>query len=457
MLGSVEDSPAFRRSSRGSLLTWALAAIAFGCGCSRPDAASAAPASAKSSPATVPLPSAPVLVASSASAAATPVSATAEPVAPAIVATAPIDRNGEDLKDPALRLFLVAACGPSGELPARFSRPLVDRHCARLDSVYDRYRKRWLSIAMPFFAELRPKELPHRVVYPFGGGDLVSALAVYPEAEEFTTLSLEPPGDVRKIDTVLPIRLQGALSVNGRNLGKLLGISYSSTLNLGRGERAALPGEIVLLLSALVVHGFEPTSLRYFRFENDGAIHYFSADEVASQGSLSHPAPEGAGAAFANVELGFHKAGIPGSDKVVRHIAQDLSNSEFGKNAGLRAYLESRGPVAVMTKAASHLLWADEFSTIRDYLLDHAVWMVSDSTGVPPRFAHAAGYVQDTYGVFTGPANFGPVEALDGKAFRHLFEENTHHPLPFKFGYGDKEHRSHLIVMHKAKLAAAPR
>ncbi len=37
-------------------------------------------------------------------------------------------------------------------------------------------------------------ELPEAVVYPFGGGDLLSALAAYPDAAEYTTLSLELAG-----------------------------------------------------------------------------------------------------------------------------------------------------------------------------------------------------------------------------------------------------------------------
>ena len=45
-------------------------------------------------------------------------------------------------------------------------------------------------------------------------------------------------------------------------------------------------------------------------------------------------------------------------------------------------HLEAKGPIAGMTKAASYLLSWDSFSTIRDYLTGHVVWMVSDATGV---------------------------------------------------------------------------
>jgi hypothetical protein len=333
----------------------------------------------------------------------------------------------------------------------------VDAHCVALRAIYEEYRTHWVAVAKPFIAALRPAGLPAKAVYPFGGGDLVTALTVFPDAEEITTLSLEPAGDVRHITTVPPLLLRSALGLNDRNLGKLLGISYSNTVNLGKGGRALLPGEIVLLMGALVVHGYEPVALRYFGFEPDGRLHYLSAAELDAEGKRARRAPkEGADAAFADVEIRFRKAGTPGPDKIVRHIAHDLANREIGKAPGLRAYLESRGAIASMTKAATHLLWSDDFSTIRDYLLAHTQWMVSDSTGIPPRFAGAAGFAQDTLGEFYAPTRYGTVNDLDTKAFRELFASNPKRALPFQFGYRDVRHQSHMVVMHKARADVAP-
>jgi hypothetical protein len=376
----------------------------------------------------------------------------AAPSAAAVAAPEP-DSSGADLIEPARVLFRVAACGETGDVPERFNRVLVDAHCKTLRGLYARYRQRWLDVAMPFIAALRPKNLSPRVVYPFGGGDLLGALAVFPDAEEITTLSLEPAGDIRHIDSILPVRLKGALKTNDHNLMKLLGLSYSNTINLGTGDRAWLPGEIVLLLGALAVHGYEPTSLRYFHIGVDGTLHYLSLDEIDAESKLSHPEPEGGHAPLADVELRFRKTGTTSPEKVARHIAHDLANREVGLDPGLKRHLEAKGSVAVMTKAASHLLWSDDFSTIREYLLEHAEWMISDSTGIPPRFAQAAGFVQDTFGIFDGPAPFGPIEPLDGHAFRHLWAENPKRALPFKFGYGDVHHRSHMMIMRRGAVA----
>jgi len=66
-------------------------------------------------------------------------------------------------------------------------------------------------------------------------------------------------------------------------------------------------------------------------------------------------------------------------------------------------HLRAKGKVSVMTKAASFLLWYDDFTQIRDYLLKNVAWMISDASGIPPSYAEPAGFEQVTYGEFTGP------------------------------------------------------
>lgn len=354
----------------------------------------------------------------------------------------------------AKKLFRIAACA-EGEIPPEFDRKVVDEHCEKLRPAYEKYRKGWLATAKPFLQTVVPKGLPKRVVYPFGGGDLLTVLTVFPDATDYNTISLEPPGDVRLVESIPKERLRGALRLTGYGVLKLVGVTYSNTVNLDKHGHAKLPGELMLHLAALVVHGLEPTSLRYFHVNVDGSLHYLSAEEADAEGKQRHAEKEGSRAPFSGVELRFQTPGVPGSEKVFRHFAQDLSDEELGKTPGFRAHFDSLGQVAMMTKAASHLLWADEFSIIRNYVLEHAAWMISDSTGIPPRYATAAGFVQDAYGTFDAPARYGPIEPLDAGAFRKLFQEGSR-PLPMQFGYSDRHHHSHMIVMRKPSTPGQP-
>jgi hypothetical protein len=76
-------------------------------------------------------------------------------------------------------------------------------------------------------------------------------------------------------------------------------------------------------------------------------------------------------------------------------------------------------------------------------------WMISDSTGIPPAYATPAGFVQDTYGIFKGPAPFGAADRRHGKELAALFLRNPQKKLPFKYGYPDNAHHGHMVITHK--------
>ena len=352
--------------------------------------------------------------------------------------------EGNDFIAQAHILFRVAACGPSGEVPSRFDAAVVTRHCEELGRAYGDYEKTWVDVAKPFITSLQPKDLPSVVVYPFGGGDLASALATFPNATEITTISLEPAGDIRPIDTLPADRLAHELQVHRSHLERLFEKAHSRTDNLEKESKTELPGEILFALAALVVHGREPVGLRYFRLRPDGSIAYVTQGDIDAAKTAAERR-----ALFANVELRFRRAGTDAPEQVLRHISFDLENAHVSADPSLLAHLSAKGKVAAMTKAASHLLWSDHFSTVRTWLLDHNDWMISDSTGIPPRYAAPAGFAQDAYGTFNGPAPFGLLDARDAADVKKLFASQPARDLPFRYGYPDKDGHGHLIVTRR--------
>src|SRR6185369_12144840 len=88
--------------------------------------------------------------------------------------------------------------------------------------------------------------------------------------------------------------------------------------------------------------------------------------------------------------------------RTYRHIVANLDDPHMTGDDRVIKHLAGKGKVSVMTKAASFLLWYDDFTRIRDYLLANTAWMISDASGIPPSFAGPAGFEQVTYGDFTG-------------------------------------------------------
>ena len=350
--------------------------------------------------------------------------------------------QGQDFIEEARKIYRDVDCGG-------VDRP-ENAHCRELTSLYERYKTKWLAPAMPFLAKLVPTGLPKQVVYPFGGGDLLTALATFPEMTEFTTISLEPAGDVRKIDGIKAAKLQLELDQLRKNLAKLFSVAHSRTENLSIEAHGDLPGQIVFTMAALAIHGYEPVSLRYFRFNPDGTLHYLSAEDIAAAEKDLQKKSSNAKemAIFGDAEIQFRKVGDAAAPvKTLRHVAFNLDDKHLAADPSLIAHLDAKGKVTAMTKAASHLLWASEFSTIRNYLLKNMVWMISDSTGIPPRFLKDTSFVQDTYGTFEGPSSFGTTDKRDGEDFKKLFKANPHSDLPFRYyGYPDQNHHGHVIV-----------
>jgi hypothetical protein len=364
---------------------------------------------------------------------------------------------GLDFAAEAKLLYRVAACGHTDSpVPEGFDSPVVvDAHCKELASMIADYKKSWVDVAMPFIAKLVPANTPKTVVYPFGGGDLLGALATYPNETELTTISLEIAADVRKVDAIPKGRLAPELSRYRLVLGKLFEKAHSRTDNLDIGSKSVLPGEIVFDLVAMVVHGFEPTSLRYFKFNEDGSLHYFEQTEIdAADGAVKGGKKSRADvddAFFSNMELRFKKIGAGNTEpaRILRHVAYNLDDNHMKASPRLLKYLEKSTKIAAMTKAASHLLWSDDFSIIRNYLATHTDWMISDSTGFTPAYAKKMGFVQDTYGTYTWPEPFGTVDVKNATDLRNLFTTNPHTDLSFRYGYPDKDHHGHIVVTRK--------
>jgi hypothetical protein len=357
-------------------------------------------------------------------------------------------------------LYRVVACRGDARLPANLDPQIVAQHCHWLDGQMARYRRVYLARAQPFLATLRPRGLPDTVVYPFGGGDLLAALTTYPDARRINTLSLELSGDPRRITSIDNKRLDESLTLIDRNVGGLLAANDSTSETLMDTQQGDLPGQLSYFLVALAVHGYEPVSLRYFRVEADGSLHYYSQAEVHALESRLARARHGEwtspdfSEAFANSELIFRPINGTGPLRIHRHIGANLRNGSLRKDGSILRYLQRQGRIVAMTKAASYCLWNPQFSYIRDYLLANMVFMISDGTGIPPEFARQAGFVQDTYGSFQGAMCFDSCPSKQySQQFEDLWASQPRRALAFRYGYLDAKDSYHLLVTRRASLA----
>jgi len=347
--------------------------------------------------------------------------------------------------------YRVVACGGSDAVPKTIDQSTVDKHCAVMAKRYEDFKKTYADPAEAFFAPLRPKDLPTTVVYPFGGGDLASALVTYPNATDITTISLEHAGDPTRLGKLDKAKLRDALGNYRAAIDGLLALHDSTSENMRKLEVGGIPGQLSFHITGMTAMGYEPVKLTFFSINDDGTLHYLTQAEVDAVAKKTAKKIKGGwvdtdfSPAFTNMELQFRKAGDAKAPLVThRHIAFNLGDKAF-KGSGLEKYLTAKGKIAAMTKAASYLIWNDGFSGIRDYLLANMQWMVSDSTGIAPNKAKKAGFVQTTFGTFTG-AFLDEADKHVSEAMVEMWKAQPRRRLPFRYGYPDLDKHVHLMI-----------
>jgi hypothetical protein len=391
------------------------------------------------------------------------------PVVPAAPALAPVvpaeppppPLPGFDFAADARLLFRVAACGDhEAPLPAELGggdakaaaaiAKIVERHCKAILAHIKKFRAAYFEKHRPWFEGVVPKE--HRtVVYPFGGGDLLSALVAFPEAAEITTISLEQAGDPRRLRTLKPRQIEASLGALRAEIGGLISVGSNTSENLSKQQDNDLPGQVSSFLLGLVAGGYEPVAMRYFTIDEAGELRYFEQADIealdARRGKkLKHDwESPNFSEAFQNVEIRYRRPG-EADLRVHRHIGWNLGDDYLKKHPQLLRHLVKKGKVIMLTKGASYLLWRGDFSVIRNYMLANLSWMLSDSTGIPPIHARPAGMVQETYGSFNGAFLEGARDNRSDTSFLELWRKNPRRSLGFRFGYVDKDGSGHLVV-----------
>jgi hypothetical protein len=382
--------------------------------------------------------------------------------------------KGVDFIDDAKLLYRIAACGGTDRIDDKLTT-IVDKHCKAINEKLDKFKAEYFGKNREWFTAVVPKDVPKTIVYPFGGGDLVSALVAFPDATEITTISLELAGDPRRLRTLKPAAV--ALSLGGlrAEIGGLIEVGSNTTQNLSAGQKNELPAQVSSFLIGLVAGGYEPVSMRFFTLDDTGDIHYLEQSEIDAMDRQAtaklkkkkpqkpqkpvEPPVEGApvtakthnwlspnfSLAFSNVEIQYRKVGET-AVRVHRHIGWNLSDGYLKTHPQLIRHLEKKGDVTMLVKGASYLLWAPGFSRIRGYILDHLAWMLSDSTGVPPAYAKPAGMVQETYGAYTGAFLVSWQTTKHDTDFVELWKAQKKRRLPFRFGYVDMQKQPHLVV-----------
>ncbi|MFH2008633.1 MAG: hypothetical protein ABI333_18745 [bacterium] len=382
-------------------------------------------------------------------------------VKPAVMGTQPV--RPRPVASNGLRLGPIPADADLGPEARRLFDALfcrgrkIDRPCTSLNEAVALYRKNYLAPMRAWLAKRMPQSLPMTLLYPFSGADLLSALSVYPAQRQYVHLSLEHGGPPVSLAEMKPFVVSQARFKFTWMARLLLASGESFSVDLQKQEQAGLPGTLPLFLMGLYVHGGVVTGLSYLRVTPAGRLERYTRKELSATGPRARRHFFGwknprFSKRYSNLELRFR---LPGEaqERSIIHIAANLANKGLAARPGVAKLLGSLGPKAVMIKAASWLMWGNEFSRIRELIFHGTQFAITDVSAPYPAWLRKNGFKVETYGRFECmPKKKMHVMSL---GWRFKFRRPTSRALPFRYGYVDCKKHNHLVLLRRSPGAPA--
>ncbi len=356
----------------------------------------------------------------------------AETPAPPVVdraAEVPISASVHDsdaLRTTARRL---AGLGTDEEAGAVWSQ-----HAELIDEIWTRVEERHLEPMRSWAkSQFGPAEPEAPLFYPFGGPDLPSALQFFPTADRIVLVGLEPPGRIPNLEGIADSAiagegLAGELERLRGGLDNLAEAGYFVTKRMETDLAAShLEGILPVLHIFLARAGLTPASVEFIRLDDEGAA--MPLETATDRTARAVRIRFGDGEGEATRELYY--------------FAQDLSNSGLDAAPAFVAFLRRLGAFNAYMKSASYLLHMDDFTVLKDFLVQNAGTVLQDDSGIPLRDLAEEDWQRRFFGTYTH--TLPTYREWFQEDLKAVYDQGGMPELPFAIGYHSKIGGSCLI------------
>ncbi|KWV51431.1 hypothetical protein AS156_12685 [Bradyrhizobium macuxiense] len=349
-------------------------------------------------------------------------------LAVALLLVAPAVRAAEVTVNDTARFL--AGMPPSADSPLM---PLTKdaawrRHAKFFDGAFTQLEQRQLS-RIRAWSDVNLAAPKPTMFYMFSGPDFLYADAFYPKATTYVLSALEPPGAVPDLTRLSPGGVGAALYNVERSLGSILSFSFFITKQMKTDLHA---GEISGTLPILYV----------FLARTGKTIRDVKPITIDENGTLSVGADGAARNAVHGIRITF--AGSDGIEKTLYYVSTDLSNSGV-KASGFLKFCATFAPGNSLIKSASYLMYAGNFSTVRNFILTNSATIIQDDSGIPLGY-----YNPKRWRFFPFGRYLGPIKKFPGRyqaSYAELFARAQ--PIDFGIGYRWRPHESNLLLSVK--------
>jgi hypothetical protein len=140
------------------------------------------------------------------------------------------------------------------------------------------------------------------------------------------------------------------------------------------------------------------------------------------------------------VKIVFSKGG---TERTLYYFSTNLANDGV-KKSGFLDFCTKLGDADAFVKSASYLMHGYGFTSVRDYLLEHASTIVQDDTGVPLTYFDPAKWTLEPFGNYLHPIAI--FEQRYQPKMRELFVTSKAPKIDFGIGYRHRPNESNLLV-----------
>ncbi|MBK7972450.1 MAG: hypothetical protein IPK07_03905 [Deltaproteobacteria bacterium] len=280
---------------------------------------------------------------------------------------APSVTRADELWSPAIEARFRGLCT---DAPTTFTNVPLDGYalrCRHLAANREWYAVRFLRGSYQRIADAVRREVGtvRTVFYPFGGPDLATPFAVFPDAEVVTAVALEAVGtpasfaaDPHEKSVVFPERAEELTEPSSVRLAlsallSFYGVGYFTV----EDPFPSIPVSHVVLLQA--IHDLH------------GTIESVRAVEPGADGTV-----RAAGAGAPGLEVRFRTPDA--KRRTYRYFTANLGNASFPLDGALARLVASQKPDGVLVKAGSNLIVEPGFTTVRALVMGNARAIVED-------------------------------------------------------------------------------
>ncbi len=343
---------------------------------------------------------------------------------------AAVPARGADAVSPNDTALFLAGMPPSAgsQLMPLTKDPAWQRHAKFFDSAFGQLEQRQLGKIRTWSTTNLPASRP-TMYYMFSGPDFLYADAFYPKAATYVLSGLEPIGLVPDLAKLPRAGIGYNLYNVERSLSSILTFSFFITKLMKTDLRAGqVSGVLPILYVFLARSGKTIRDVIPITLDAGGAVH------PLAEATGRNPAP--------GVKIVF--AGSDGVEKTLYYFSTNLANGDI-KSSGFLKFCETLAPGDSLIKSASYLLYSNEFSSARDFLLNNSAVLIQDDSGIPLSYFDSGKWQFSPFGRYAGP-----IAEFPGRyqpKYAELFRNSQ--PMDFGIGYRWRPYESNLLLAVK--------